>query len=60
MEKKLLSPAEVWEVCKKNCKPMWVTAFWVAVIVGLLTHMPVLVRDIPTMTAWTVCTLTRI
>lgn len=45
--KKILSPAEVWEICKKNGKPIWVTAFLAAVIIGLLTHMPILVRDIP-------------
>lgn len=45
--RQIQSPSEVWETCKKNCKPIWKTAFFSAVILGLLIHMPVLVRDIP-------------
>ena len=47
MDFKLPSPSMVWEKWKKNCKPIWKTAFLAAVIIGLLIHMPVLVRDIP-------------
>lgn len=45
--KQVPSPTQVWESCKKNCKPVWKTAFMAAVLLGLLIHMPVLVRDIP-------------
>ncbi|MGN1147787.1 MAG: glucosyltransferase domain-containing protein [Lachnospiraceae bacterium] len=47
MMRQIQSPAEVWEACKKNCKPIWKTAFLSAVLLGLLIHMPILVRDIP-------------
>lgn len=47
MEKGLKNPAELWEYLKQRCKPVWKTAFFAAVILGLLIHMPILVRDIP-------------
>lgn len=47
MEKVIMNPTAVWEYCKQRCKPVWKTAFLAAVILGLLIHMPILVRDIP-------------
>lgn len=47
MDFKIPSPSQVWEQWKKNCKPIWKTAFLAAIIIGLLIHMPILVRDIP-------------
>ena len=47
MEKGLKSPAWLWEYAKRHCKPIWKTSFLTAVILGLLIHMPMLVRDIP-------------
>ncbi len=47
MDLKIPSPSQVWEKWKKNCKPIWKTAFFAAVIIGLMVHMPILVRDIP-------------
>lgn len=47
MNFKILSPSQVWEKWKKNCKPIWKTAFLAAVIIGVLIHMPIMVRDIP-------------
>ena len=47
MGKGLKTPAWLWEYGKQRCKPVWKTAFLSAVILGLLIHMPMLVRDIP-------------
>ncbi len=47
MSFKIPGPAQIWEKWKKNCKPIWKTAFFAAVIIGLFIHMPMLVRDIP-------------
>lgn len=47
MKDRIKSPGEFWEACKANCKPIWKTAFISALILGLLIHMPILVRDIP-------------
>lgn len=47
MDLKIPNPADIWEMWKKNCKPIWKTAFLAAVIIGIAIHMPILVRDIP-------------
>lgn len=47
MEKGLKNPTELWEYLKQRCEPVWKTAFLAAVVLGLLIHMPILVRDIP-------------
>lgn len=41
------SPSEVWNELKKHGKEEWKTAFWAAVLLGLLIHMPIMLRDIP-------------
>lgn len=41
------NPAEMWTFIKGKIKPEWKTAFWAAVILGLLIHMPQLLADIP-------------
>lgn len=41
------SPTQTWEWMKKNVKPEWIVAFFAAVILGLLIHMPMLLSDIP-------------
>ncbi len=40
-------PAEVWNFIKVNCKSTWKAAFISAVMLGLLIHMPMMLRDIP-------------
>ncbi len=41
------SPSEVLAYLKKNIKKEWKVAFWSAVLLGLLIHMPMMMRDIP-------------
>lgn len=41
------SPAMVWKDVYAKIKKEWRLAFWSAVIVALLVHMPVLLADIP-------------
>lgn len=43
----MLGPAEILKCIKKRIKPQWKTAFLTAVILGLLIHMPMMLRDIP-------------
>ncbi len=47
MDKKIMSPSMVWEKCRQNIKPVWKTAFFAALVIGFLVHMPILIRDIP-------------
>ncbi len=41
------SPSEVWNFLKQNSKREWKVAFLTAVVLGLLVHMPMMVRDLP-------------
>ncbi|MBP3628158.1 MAG: glucosyltransferase domain-containing protein [Anaerotignum sp.] len=41
------SQAEVWQIIKVHMKKEWKTAFLAAFIMGLLIHMPMMLRDIP-------------
>ena len=41
------SQAEVWQIIKVHMKKEWKTAFWATFIMGLLVHMPMMLRDIP-------------
>lgn len=41
------NPSEVWICLKQNIKKEWKVAFLSAVILGLLIHMPMMLRDIP-------------
>ncbi|MBP3352778.1 MAG: glucosyltransferase domain-containing protein [Lachnospiraceae bacterium] len=41
------SPSEVLVYLKKNIKKEWKVAFWSTVLLGLLIHMPMMLRDIP-------------
>ena len=41
------SQAEVWQILKSHIKKEWKTAFLTTFIMGLLIHMPMMLRDIP-------------
>ncbi len=41
------SPAELWSMIKQHSKREWKIAFLSAFLLGLLIHMPMMVRDIP-------------
>lgn len=41
------SQAEVWQILKKHIKKEWKTAFFATLILGLLIHLPIMIRDIP-------------
>ncbi len=41
------SPTEIWKALKQNMKEEWKIAFLAAFVIGLLVHMPVMMRDIP-------------
>lgn len=41
------SQAEVWQILKLHIKKEWKTAFLATFIMGLLIHMPMMLRDIP-------------
>lgn len=43
----MLGPTECWNYIKKKLKPEWKIAFFAAFILGLLIHMPMMLRDIP-------------
>ncbi len=43
----MMSPGELFENVKRKVKREWKTAFFAAVAVGLLVHMPVLLSDVP-------------
>lgn len=47
MDEKIVSPGIFWDRCKKRISPIAKTAFFSAVLIGLFTHMPVIIRDIP-------------
>ncbi len=41
------APGELFAVCAKKIKKEWKLAFFSAVVIGLLVHMPALLSDIP-------------
>ena len=41
------SQAEVWQMIKQHIKKEWKTAFYATFMIGLLIHMPMMLRDIP-------------
>ncbi len=41
------SPTEIWNFIKQKIKPQWKVAFWSALAMGLLIHMPMMMQDIP-------------
>lgn len=41
------SPEKIWEKWRKRIKKEWKAAFWASVCIGLLTHTPILLSDIP-------------
>jgi len=41
------SQAEVWQMIKLHIKREWKTAFLATLVLGLLIHMPMMLRDIP-------------
>ncbi len=41
------SPQVVFQNLKKNLKPQWISAFGAALLIGLLTHLPIMLSDIP-------------
>ena len=41
------SQAEVWQMIKQHIKKEWKAAFFATFIIGLLIHMPMMLRDIP-------------
>jgi len=43
----MLGPSECWNYIKKKLKPEWKAAFLSAFILGILIHMPMMLRDIP-------------
>ncbi len=43
----MAGPTEIWNYIKKSIKKQWKTAFFAAVIIGLLIHMPIMLQDIP-------------
>ncbi len=45
--KKMITPTEAVEKCRKNIKREWKTAFVATFVIGLLIHMPVMLSDIP-------------
>lgn len=47
MDEKIVSPGIFWERCKHKISPIAKTAFFSAVLIGLMIHMPILIRDIP-------------
>ena len=41
------SPSEVWSYLKQNIKKEWKVAFFTTLLLGILIHMPMMLRDIP-------------
>ena len=41
------NPTETWNNIWKHCKREWKLAFLSTFLVGLLCHMPIMLRDIP-------------
>ena len=41
------NPTQAWNWIKKRCKKEWKTAFLSTFLLGLLIHMPIMLRDIP-------------
>lgn len=41
------SPSEIWIYLKQYIKKEWKVAFFATIIIGLLIHMPMMIRDIP-------------
>lgn len=44
---KIKSPRETYDFIKQNIKPEWVSAFITAICVGMITHLPIFMSDIP-------------
>ncbi|MBS7238955.1 MAG: glucosyltransferase domain-containing protein [Acetatifactor sp.] len=42
-----MTVSSVFQTCRQRIKPKWKTAFFSALILGLLIHLPILVSDIP-------------
>lgn len=47
MEQRIKAPGELFDICTKKLKKEWKLAFFSAVVIGLLIHMPALLSDIP-------------
>ncbi|MBQ7774941.1 MAG: glucosyltransferase domain-containing protein [Lachnospiraceae bacterium] len=43
----MVGPTEVMKSIKQKIKPQWKVAFFTTLIMGLLIHMPMMMRDIP-------------
>lgn len=41
------NPTETWNCIKKHCKTEWKIAFLGTFLLGVLVHMPIMLRDIP-------------
>lgn len=41
------SPGQIWNLFRSKLKKEWKAAFWSALVLGLLIHMPVMLKDIP-------------
>lgn len=41
------NPTEIWNCIQKRCKKEWKLAFFSTFLMGILIHMPVMLRDIP-------------
>lgn len=41
------NPQQTWNWIKERIRPEWKTAFFSAALIGLLVHMPIMLRDIP-------------
>ena len=42
-----MTVSSVFQTCRQRIKPKWKNAFFSALILGLLIHLPILVSDIP-------------
>ncbi|MDE5746914.1 MAG: glucosyltransferase domain-containing protein [Acetatifactor sp.] len=41
------NPTETWNCIRKHCKREWKLAFFSSFLLGILIHMPIMLRDIP-------------
>lgn len=41
------NPTEIWNCIQRHCKKEWKLAFFSTFVLGILMHMPVMLRDIP-------------
>lgn len=46
-EQRMKTPMQTYEQMKSRIKPQWKTAFLTVVVFGLLTHLPIMLSDIP-------------